>query len=61
MAYKEKVQNKIKKDELKNLWEKICESYEQGGMEHVKSTLNERISTINKDYQEVLKKLEEML
>ena len=61
MAYKEKVQNEIKKDELKNLWEKICESYEQGGMEHIKSTLNEQISTITKDHQEVLKKLERML
>jgi len=61
MAYKEKVQNEIKKDELNNLWEKICESYEQGVMEHVKSTINERISTINKDYQEVLKKLKEIL
>ena len=40
MAYKEKVQNEIKKDNLKNLWEKICESYEQGGKEQITSILN---------------------
>ena len=61
MTYREIVQSEIKKEELKNLWEKICEAYGVGRVEQVKSTLNERISTIKRDYQEVLEKLGEML
>lgn len=61
MAYKEKVQNEIKKDESRNLWEKICQSYEQGGVEQIKLALNKRISKFRKDYQEQIEKLEEML
>ena len=61
MAYKEKVQNKIKKDELRNLWEKIYESYEQGGVEQIKLTLNELISSVKQDYKELIEKLEKIL
>ncbi len=61
MAYKEKVQNEIKKDELKNLWEEICESYEQGGAEQIKSTLHGRIINIKENYRGVLENLEKML
>lgn len=61
MDYKEKVQNKIKKDELRNLWEKIYESYEQGGVEQIKLTLNELISSVKQDYKELIEKLEKIL
>lgn len=61
MTYREIVQSEIKKEELKNLWEKICEAYGVGGVEQVKSTLNERISTIKRDYHEALEKIGEML
>lgn len=61
MAYKEKIQNGIKKDELRDLWEKICESYEKGGVEQIKSILNQRISKFRKDYQQQIEKLEKML
>jgi len=61
MTYREIVQSEIKKEELKNLWEKIFEAYGEGGVEQVKSTLNERISTIKRNYQEVLEKLGKML
>lgn len=61
MAYKEKVQNEIKKDESRELWEKICESYEQGGVEQIKLTLNERTSEVKKDYKQQIEKLERML
>jgi len=61
MAYKEKVQNEIKKDELRNLWQEICESYEQGGVEQIKSTLNSRIGKVKKDYEQVLENLKKML
>lgn len=61
MDYKEKVQNEIKKDKLRDIWEKICESYKQGGMDQIKSTLNKRTSELRKDYQEQIDKLEEML
>jgi len=61
MAYKEKVQDEIKEEKLRNIWGKICESYEQGGVEQIKSTLNSRISKIKKDYEQILENLEKML
>jgi len=61
MAYKEKIRNKIKKDELSNLWEIIFESYEQGGVEQIKLTLNELINTVKQDYKELIEKLEKIL
>jgi len=61
MPYKEKVQKEIKKEKLRNLWKEICESYEQGGVEQIKSTLNSRIGKIKKDYEQLLENLEKML
>jgi len=61
MVYKEKVQNEIKKDDLKNLWQEICESYEQGGVEKIKKELNSRTEKIKKDYKQVIEELEKML
>ena len=61
MAYKEKIQDEIKEGKLRNLWKKICESYEQGGVEQIKSTLNSRIGKIKKDYEQLLENLEKML
>ena len=61
MPYKEKVQKEIKKEKLRNLWKEICESYEQGGVEQIKSTLNSRICKIKKDYEQLLENLEKML
>jgi len=61
MTYKERVQNEIKKEELRNLWQEICESYEQGGVEQIKSTLNSRTGKIKKDYGQQLENLEKML
>jgi len=61
MTYKEKVQNKIKKDELRILWENIFESYEQGGVEQIKLTLNELISSVKQDYKKLIEKLEKIL
>jgi len=46
---------------LKNLWKEICESYEQGGVEQIKSTLNSPIGKIKKDYGQLLENLEKML
>lgn len=61
MAYKEKIQNKIKKDELRILWENIYKSYEQGGVEQIKLILNELISSVKQDYKELIEKLEKIL
>jgi len=61
MTYKEKVQNEIKEEKLRNLWQEICESYQQGGVEQIKSTLNSRIDKIKKDYEQLLENLEKML
>ncbi|OQX54277.1 MAG: hypothetical protein B5M48_01370 [Candidatus Omnitrophica bacterium 4484_213] len=61
MAYKERVRGGIKEEELKNIWQEICESYEQDGVEQIKSTLNSQIGKIKKDYGQLLKKLGKML
>ncbi|KPK77002.1 MAG: hypothetical protein AMJ89_03190 [candidate division Zixibacteria bacterium SM23_73] len=61
MAYNENVRDEIKKDVLKNLWKDICESYEQGGAEQIKSMLDGQGINIKKDYQEVIEKLGKML
>lgn len=60
MAYKEKIQNEIKEEKLRNLWQEICESYEQGGVEQIKLVLNSRTGKIKKDYEQLLEKLEKM-
>lgn len=61
MPYKEKVNGEIDKDELKNLWEKICEAYEQGGSEQVELVLDELASNFKIDYQKSFENLEEIL
>jgi len=61
MAYRDRVQGEIKKEELRNLWQKICEAYVQGGVEQIKSTLISRIDEIKKDYEQQLENLKKML
>lgn len=61
MAYKERVQAEIKEEKLRNLWQEICEFYEQGGVEQIKLVLNSRIGKIKKDYGEILEEIEKML
>jgi len=61
MAYKEKVQGEIKEEKLRNLWQEICEFYEQGGVEQIKLALNSQIGKIKKDYEQLLENLEKML
>lgn len=61
MTYKERLQDEIKEEKLRNLWQEICESYEQGGVEQIKSTLNSRIDKIKKDYEQLLENLEKRL
>jgi len=61
MTYKEKVQDEIKEEKLRNLWQEICKSYEQGGAEQIKSTLNSRIAKIKNDYEQLLENLKKML
>jgi len=61
MTYKERVQNEIKEEKLRNLWKEIYESYEQGGVEQIKLALNSQIGKIKKDYEQLLENLEKML
>ena len=61
MTYKEKIQREIKEDKLRELWEKIAESYEQGGVDSIKMELNSLTEKIKNDYNKVLAKLENML
>jgi ABC-type transporter Mla MlaB component len=61
MTHRERVQGEIKKEELRNLWQKICDAYVQGGVEQIKSTLVSRIDEIRKDYKQQLENLNKML
>lgn len=61
MGYKERVQDEIKQEELRDLWQKISRSYEQGGIDQVKSELNSLLSGIKKDYRQALERLGKML
>ena len=61
MTYKERLQDEIKEEKLRNLWKEIYESYEQSGVEQIKSALNSRIGKIKKDYEQLLENLEKML
>ena len=61
MAYKERVQDKIEDEKLRDLWQKICEAYEKGGVEQIKSGLNLDVGELKKNYKEVLEKLGRML
>ncbi len=61
MTYKKKVQKEIKDEKLRDLWKEICESYEQGGVEQIKSTINSQIGKIKVDYEQLLENLEKML
>jgi hypothetical protein len=61
MGYKEKIQVEIKKEKLKNLWQKICEAYEEGGVDQIKLELDSLITELKENYKQVLKKIEKML
>jgi len=61
MTYKEKIQREIKEDNLRELWEKIAESYEQGGVDSVKVKLNSIAEKIKDDYENALEDLKNML
>ena len=61
MTYKERVQGEIKKEELRNLWQEICEDYVQGGVGKIKSTLISRLNEIKKDYEQQLENLKKIL
>ena len=57
MPCKERVQDEIGEGKLRELWQEIWESYEQGGIEQIKSTLNSQVGEIKKDYQQLLENL----
>jgi len=61
MAYSDRVQGEIKKEELRNLWQKVCEAYMHGGIEQIKSILISRIDDIKRNYQEQLENLNKMI
>jgi len=61
MGYKEKIQDEIKKEELKDLWRKIYEAYETGGAGQIELELNSLVAKPKENYKQTLKKLEEML
>lgn len=61
MGYEEKVEDEIKQEELRDLWQKISSSYEQGGNDQVKSDINSLLNEIKKDYKQILERLGKML
>lgn len=66
MKYKEKVEEKIKEYDIRTkerlkIWDKICEDYEKGGAEQVKSSIFEVGSAIKSGFDEIISRLEQML
>ena len=66
MKYKEKVEEKIKESNIRTkerlkIWDKICEDYEKGRAEQVKSSIFEVGSAIKSDFDEIISTLNEML
>jgi len=61
MGYKEKVEEEIKKDKLKNLWREIFEAYERGGVEEIKLKLNSITGELIENYKQLLERLVKML
>jgi len=66
MKYKEKVKEKIKESDIRakerlKIWDKICEDYEKGGAEQVKSDISERVNAIKSDFDEIISILNKML
>lgn len=66
MKYKEKVKEKIKESDIRTkerlkIWNNICEDYEKGGAEQVKSSICEVESAIKSDFDEIISTLNEML
>lgn len=66
MRYEEKVKEKMKESNIRTkerlkIWDKICEDYEKGGAEQVKSGIYEIVNSIKSDFDEIISKLNEML
>lgn len=66
MKYKEKVKEKIKESDIRTkerlkIWDKICEDYEKGGPEQVKSDIYEFADSIKYYSDKIISKLNEML
>jgi len=61
MTYKEKIKKEIKENKQKDIWEKIAESYEKGGVDSIKAELNSITEKIKDDYEIALEDLENML
>lgn len=61
MNYKERIQDEIKKEELRDLWQKIYEAYQEGGARKIELKLNSLVASLKENYKQTLKKLQEML
>jgi hypothetical protein len=61
MSYKEKIQDEIKKEELRDLWQKMYKAYEEGRVGQIELELNSFVIKLKESYKQALKKLEEIL
>ena len=66
MGYKEKVLKQLKSEghrvvERQELWQIISDSFEKDGADSVAEELEERMEAIQKEFDDVLAKLEDML
>ena len=61
MDFREKIKNDIEVKEAKEIWEKIYSSFEDGGLEKVKSMLNAYTDTFFGEYEQSIGRLKKML
>ncbi|MQY55632.1 MAG: hypothetical protein GH152_00150 [Dehalococcoidia bacterium] len=66
MSYKEEVRDKIqgsaeRTEERIKLWEEVHAALDHGGVEQVSSMLAERVESLKCEFEEAIRKLQEML
>lgn len=66
MSYKEEIQDKLQRsdertEERTRLWEEASAAYEQGGVERLESMLAEKAESLKYEFEDAIKRLEEML
>lgn len=66
MSYREEIQDKLQRSdertgERTKLWEEVSTAYEQGGVERVGLILAEKAESLKYEFEDAIKRLEEML
>jgi len=61
MGIKEKVERNLMSDDLKILWNKIYERFEQEGKEGVKKVLEEEANNVKREFEDIKRNIERQI